>query len=380
MKSFYISFITLLLILKTIEGVPQNVNTLGQTDGYIPTGVPFLLIAPDARSNGIGCVGAATSPDANSLHWNPAKLAFINPDFGISLSYLPWLRQLVNDINYLNISTFVKFDSIQKIGCSFKYLSLGNVDYITYNGNSLGSANPVEYSIDLSYSRKLSLKTFGAISIRHIYSEDLNLSVNYPVDVTFKAFAFDLSLFHFIPISIFKTPSQISYGIALSNIGPLIKNVSDSVKFLPSNLKIGTSLKLAFNENHSVEISFDANKLLAPEHPENSKNWSDGFFGSFADASGGFEEEMQEINIGTGIEYWFRNEIALRTGYFYESPLKGNRQFFTLGSGIKYKSFCFDFAYLFPSEQRNPLENTVTFSLSYYFSKTKQKEIKRFSS
>jgi hypothetical protein len=383
MKSFYIFFVFLFVVFKSLEGSAQVVsNTLGQTNGYIPTAVPFLLINPDARSNGMGGVGAATTADLNSIHWNAAKLGFLHSDFGISVSYMPWLRQLLNDVNYYNISGFINIDSSQKIGCSLKYFSLGSIDYVNNAGVSLGEKNPEEYSIDLAYSKKISIKTSVGIAIRQIKSDALSPNVfYYPFPESFKTFAFDLSLFHFNPIKLFKKQSQISYGISLTNIGPLIKDKGDSVRFLPANLRIGTSLKSPFNETHSVEVSFDANKLLAPDNPGNycdstmgicttpmePKSWAEGFFGSFSDAQDGFNEELNEIYLSAGVEYWFKHLIALRTGYFYENHDKGNRKYMTLGAGIRYSIAQLDVSYLIVKEQRNPLENTISFTLSFYF-------------
>jgi type IX secretion system protein PorV len=385
MKGFYMVSFSVLITLGNAKTFAQAVNTLGQLEGFIPTAVPFLLIAPDARSNAMGCTGAATTPGLNSLHWNPSKLVFVNGNFGISASHLPWLRQLVNDINYSNISAFVKIDSLSKIGGSFKYFSLGLIDYTTSTGMSMGAKSPVEYSVDFTYSRRLSKRTSGGISFRYIYSEALSANVfNYPFPETIKTFSFDASIFHFIPITILSKQAQVSLGTAFTNIGPLNKG-NDSTRFLPANLRTGTSLKLLFSENHSLEISFDANKLLAPDNPGNycypnkgfctlgtvqPKNWSEGVFGSFTDAAGGFEEELREINLSIGAEYWFKQLIAFRSGYFYEHPQKGSRQFFTIGSGVKYKSICFDLAYLICTGQRNPLENTLSFSLSFYFTKS----------
>ena len=392
MKGFYIVSFSILVTFGNAKTFAQSLNTLGQLEGYIPTAVPFLLIAPDARSNAMGSTGAATTPDVHSLHWNPSKLAFVNGDFGISASHLPWIRQFVNYINYSNISAFVKMDSLQKIGCSLKYFSLGKVDYFSPAGIFLRSETPDEYSIDLTYSRRLSKKTSGGISFRYIYSDDLGTTFfSYQLPETIKTFSFDLSLFHFIPVTFFSKQFQVSYGIVLANIGPLVSKENDSTRFLPADLRMGTSLKLPFSENHSLEISFDANKLLAPDNPGNycdpnkgpclmgpvlPKKWSEGVLCSFNDASGGFMEEMREINLSFGAEYWLKQLFAFQAGYFYEDSRKGNRQFFTIGGGVKYKSICLDFAYLVPSQQRSPLENTLSVTLSFYFEKSHNERLK----
>lgn len=385
-----VSFFMLTVLLNSVTAQDQT-NLLGQLN-TITTSVPFLMISPEARAGGMGDAGVGSSPDANSIHWNAAKLAFIDKNAGISISYTPWLRQLVNDINLAYVSWFKKIKNDQTIGGSLRYFSLGNIDFTDAVGQSLGSFNPNEWALDFAYSRKLSENFSGGIALRYIYS---NLTGGLPVEGnTSKAgtsIAADVTMYYQSDMEVGKKDAVFGAGLAITNIGSKISYTETGDKdFIPINLRIGPSLKLKLNDYNELSFLIDFNKLLVPTQPiysdsvdkQSGENLiifgknpdvsvATGMFQSFSDAPDGFSEEIKEINIAGGMEYWYDKQFAFRAGYFFESEDKGNRKYFTLGAGLKYSVFGLDFAYLIPTEQRNPLENTLRFTLSFDFASAK---------
>jgi hypothetical protein len=363
----------------------EKSNLLGQLN-TITTAVPFLIISPDARAGGMGDAGIATEPDAHCIHWNPSKMAFY-PGRGIgSVSYTPWLRTLVNDIYLAYATGYYKPTASQAIGGSIRYFSLGQIDFTDQNGGSLGSFNPSEFALDVAYARKLGEEFSGGIALRFIHS-NLTGGIPVPGGISSKAgnsVAADISVYYQKDVEVGKKDAVFAWGIAITNIGSKISYTETGDKdFIPINLRLGPALKLKLNDYNELAFNLDFNKLLVPTPPiytsdslgnelilfgkDPKVGVAAGMFQSFTDAPDGFREEMKEINIAGGVEYWYDKQFAFRTGYFFESAQKGNRKYFTLGAGLRYSVFGLDFSYLIPTEQRHPLENTLRFSLSFKF-------------
>ena len=367
-------------------------SLLGQVN-TITTAVPFLLISPDARAGGMGDLGAATSPDANSIHWNPAKLAFVEKNIGFTVSYTPWLRELVNDINLAYLSGYKKLKDDQALAISLLYFSLGNIDFTDEFGTRTGQFNPNEFAVDVAYSRKLGEDFSGGLALRYIYS---NLTggalVQGAASRAGTSVAGDLSGYYRKEIDVSKKKSILSAGLNISNIGTKISYTETGVKdFIPTNFRLGTDLKMELDQYNTIAFGIDINKLLVPTPPSYLKNNAGGdsldvnhqkiilagadpnvsvaqaLFSSWSDAPAGFAEEMKEFTYSVGTEYWYDKQFAIRAGYFHEASTKGNRQFFTIGAGLKYNVFGLDFAYLIPTVQRNPLANTLRFTLTFDF-------------
>lgn len=386
------------LTSQTVKAQTFSINKdslLGQLN-TITTAVPFLLIAPDSRSGGMGEVGVATSADPNSIHWNASKLATADKNLGVSISYSPWLRALVNDISLAYISAYKKFTKDQALGFALRYFSLGNIDFTDNYGNPTGSFNPKEYSFDLAYARKLGENFSGALTLRYIYS---NLTGNAFAEGTIatkagQSVAADLSMLYKKDVKVGGKDAIWSAGLNISNIGAKISYTETGVKdFIPANFRLGTGLKFELDQYNTLGVYADVNKLLVPTQPiylakadgtgdsldiegnkvigagkdPNSASPASAIFSSWGDAPAGFKEELKEFIWQLGTEYWYNNQFAIRAGFFHEAATKGNRKFFTLGAGLRYNVFGLDFAYLIPTTQRNPLENTLRFSLTFDF-------------
>lgn len=359
-----------------------------QVDGRvntITTAVPFLRISPDARSGGMGDVGIAISPDANSQHWNVAKMPFTTSKFGASATYTPWLKDLVPDIFLAYLSGYAKFgkDDNQAISGSLRYFSLGDITY-TQNGiDPTGTGKPREFALDLGYSRKLSPYLSTGISLRYINS---SIASGAGSTVDFKpgnAVGADVGVYYSKTSDIDEFRSRtFSFGAVLSNAGSRISYNSLRRDFIPINLGIGAAYTAKVDEYNKITFAVDVNKLMVPtpqiykSGPDSGKYYYpdksvvSGMLGSFSDAPGGFSEEMREFQVSVGAEYWYQDQFALRAGYFYEDKTKGDRKYFTVGLGARYNIFTLNFAYLIPSGSginRNPLSNTLRFSLLFDF-------------
>lgn len=349
----------------------------------IQTVVPFLMIAPDSRAGGMGDAGVATSPDVFSMHWNPAKFAFIDGKSGVGISYAPWLRNLVPDINIAYLSGYKRIDGKQVLSASLAYSSLGDVPFTDDFGNELLTFNPNEFSIDASYSRLFTEYLSGGIAFRFIYS---NLTGGYYANGEATkpgiSFAADISGYYQKQITMFRKNAQIAFGLNFSNIGSKM-SYSDSqyADFIPMNMRLGTAATINLDNYNKITATIDLNKLLVPTPPVYSTTNPDSIisgkdpnvavpvaiFQSFYDAPGGFKEEMQEITYSLGLEYWYNNQFALRGGYFNENENKGNRKYFTAGAGFRLKSITLDFSYLMPVATNHPLARTLRFSLAFEF-------------
>lgn len=364
-------------------------SLLGQIN-TITTAVPFLLIAPDARAGSMGDAGVATSPDANSIHWNPAKLAFVDKNMGVSVSYTPWLRALVPDIYLGYLSAYKKLKGDQTLALSLLYFSLGDITFTDNNGNVTGQFNPKELSVDVAYSRKLGDDFSGGLALRYINS-NLTGGAYLPSGSYSHAgnsVAADVSVYYLKDIEISNKKTVFTSGLNISNIGSKISYTESGNKdFIPTNFRLGAGLKTDLDEYNSLCFTADVNKLLVPTPPVYLKDVSGkdsvdengskivlygkdpnvsvatALFTSWADAPGGFAEEIKEFTYSLGLEYWYDKQFAIRAGYFHEAPTKGNRQFFTVGAGVKYNVFGIDFSYLIPTQQKHPLENTLQFTL-----------------
>lgn len=361
----------------------------GQEVRYNPisTAVPFLTITPDSRHGAMGDVGVATSPDANSQYLNPSKYAFAEGKFGFSLSYTPWLRELVNDINLAYLAGYYKIDDNQVIGSSLRYFSMGDITLTGEDQMNMGTVSPSEFALDFSYSRKLSDRFSGGVALRYIRS-DLSggmggSGAGAETYTAGNAWSTDVSFYYFNEWGGTGSSKSIAAGINFSNIGSKISYDQGSNKdFLPANMRLGTTFTNELDDYNSFSISLDVNKLLVPTPttkytvgtdgsvivlPDNNSNKSviSSVFGSFSDAPGGFKEELQEFTISTGAEYWYNKQFALRVGYFNEAQNKGNRKFFTAGVGVKMNIAAIDFSYVIPVQRNNPLANTIRFTLLF---------------
>lgn len=365
-----LSYALLLLTLTAGFGRAQT-NTGGADIRAITTAVPFLMIAPDSRAGAMGDAGVAIADNANATHWNMSALAFTNKKMGVGLSYTPWLRQLVPDINLSYLSGFYNLgERGGVIGASIRYFTLGKIEFTDENAVKYGEFNANEFAIDGGYTRKVTDNFSAGVQLRFIYS---NLAANARVGAfdtkPGTSIAGDINMLYNKDFTAGSTPMNIRWGLNISNIGAKISYTNSANRdFIPTNLRLGAALKANLDEYNSLTFTTDLNKLLVPsEGGQSDKELIDGIFSSFGDAEGGFGEEMSEINASIGLEYWYNNLFAARAGFFYEDPAKGNRKFITLGAGVKYNVFALDFAYLASLEQAHPLQNTLRFSLSFEF-------------
>jgi hypothetical protein len=381
------------LLFGNSEGFAQHNFTVSQLLGQVntvTTAVPFLMISPDSRAGGMGDAGVASAPDANSIHWNPAKLAFLDKDMGLSISYTPWLRALVPDINLAYISWYMKpggKKSDQTIAASMRYFSLGDITFTDITGATIGQFRPFEVAFDAAYSRKLAKKFSVGIASRYIFSNLTNgVDVGGANTHSAKTLAVDLSAFyHNDKIKVGDYKSALNFGINISNIGGKV-SYSNTAKrdFIPINLRLGSGLTMDLDKYNSISFIADINKLLVPTPPHYDTAHGASIIVAGSDPNvpvlsgmilgldpydppAGPTEWLREFNICGGMEYWYDKLFAVRAGYFYEHPTKGNRKYFTLGAGIKYSVFGLDFAYLVPTDQRNPLQNTLRFTLLFDF-------------
>ncbi|MFC4873401.1 type IX secretion system outer membrane channel protein PorV [Negadavirga shengliensis] len=387
--------IFLLFSLLGQQLLAQNSVALSRQDPnrrVITTAVPFLNFAPDSRHSAMGDAGVATTPDANSAHWNAGKLAFIQDDIGFSLSYSPWLGRLVPDMSLNYLTGYKRIDNVSAFGIDLRYFNMGDIQLTDQNGNPLGDFNPRDIAIGGTYSRKLSDNLSLGISARFIHS---NLSGNISsaggnesrpgVSV-----GTDVGMYYTQEVLMSGKEAEWSLGANISNIGPKITyNSADDLDYLPTNFRIGTALAIPMDDFNKITFALDFNKLMVPTPPlyredENgqfipgpdgrpmidrgldpSRPLLNGMFTSFWDAPGGFREEMQEVMISFGAEYSYDDKFAIRTGYFYENQRKGGRRYFTMGVGFKYQRIGFDFSYLVPQVQNHPLAETLRFTLLY---------------
>lgn len=400
MKNIYICIIKLYSMTNTFKAISvalflafsnqiiaQQVNdggtlVAGQVadDIYntITTAVPFLTIAPDSRGGGMGDVGVASTADVWSQNWNASKYALTENDLAVGMTYTPWLAHITKDIHLLYVAGYKKLKGEDALGASLRYFSVGDIPAYDENGEPAGyDISPREFALDVSYSRKLADKFVMALTGRFIFS-NLHAAGSSEEFKPGRAIAADISGTYFEDkLRLGGLPAAFRAGFNISNIGSKIAYTEDQKDFIPTNLKVGAGLNLEVDKHNDVAFYLDLNKLLVPTSPlmDNEGNIIEGkdpdvapitgIFQSFFDAPGGFEEELKEIAISGGVEYWYNKQLALRGGYFHEAKTKGNRKYFTLGVGLRMKVVGIDVAYLIPMQGTNsPLANTFRFSLS----------------
>lgn len=352
----------------------------------ITTSVTSLSIAPDARGGGMGDIGAATEADVNSQYWNPAKYPFCIGRAGVALSYTPWLRKLVNDINLANVAGFYRIGQYSAVSASLRYFSLGEVSLgweSAFDGATEGmTIKPYEMAIDAAYSRMLSDYFSMAVALRFIYSD---ITYDYTSESKpGKAFAADIAMYYNNYMMVGSRECGWGIGLNISNIGSKISyGGSDNSEFIPTNLRLGLNFTIPFDDYNRLSIAADANKLLVPSYPkqeadETAEEFTErvqrkyydvspiaGIFKSFGDAPNGFKEEMQEIQWSVGAEYSYNDRFFVRAGYHDEHANKGNRKYITAGAGFKMSVFSIDASYVFSTAQSNPLDQTMRFTLGF---------------
>lgn len=399
MKKVTTFFACLLISSLACTTMAQSASTglTGQTNNYISTGMPILLIAPDAVAGAMGDAGVASTPDIYSGHWNNAKFAFIDGDLGFSTTYTPWLRNLgVGDMNLLYLGGYKRINNRSAVAASLTYFSLGEIQSTDAEGNSNGTMNPNEFAADVTYSMKLNEELSIGATGRYIRS-DLTNGQNvtdgsgYITTKAANSIAADLGLYWEHPIEKNQT---LALGAFVSNLGAKLSYSDDDTQkeFLPTNLRIGGRYTYEIDNSNTVSVMVDMNKLLVPTPPVTvgdstygsyyhnmaeyySTGVMRGVFQSFYDAPGGLSEEFRELQFSVGGEYWYKNTLAARAGYFYENATKGGRQYATVGFALKYNVMQFDFAYLIPttSFSSNPLSNTIRISLTFSLAKKNAK-------
>ena len=382
-----------LVFIAKFNFAQSYVNSSINSQRAITTSVPFLMISPDARTGALGDCGVALPDDLNANHWNAAKLPFNEKQGAVSISYTPWLRTLVPDVSLSYLSAYGKINDRSAVSGSLTYFSLGEIQFTDQTGGSLGNFTPNEFAGDVAYAQKLSDNFSVGVAFRFIYSNlagGFNQSTN-PISPG-KSYAGDITCYYKNDKEIQHYKVNYGWGAAITNIGSKITyTTSQYANFIPINLRIGGYGQVEIDKYNTIALMVDLNKLLVPTNPiyaldSNGRQVTgsngkpliqsgldpnvpviQGMMQSVYDAPGGFSEKMQEITISTGMEYWYDKQFAIRAGYFYENPTKGNRQFLTMGMGVKYNVFGLDASYLVSFGQHNPLENTLRFTLTFDF-------------
>lgn len=369
----------------------QGVDSQGRL--VITSAVPFLRVNPDGRSGAMGDVGMGLSADANAVFSNTARMAFMETDYGVSLTFVPWLRGIATDVYMADLVGYYNIKKKQTISTSLRYFSLGQIQFTDINGAELNSVRPVEMAFDINYARQLTNRFGLAVGLRYINS---NLGSTDTDRFVSQAAGADISMFHTNPLKTKKIEgAKINWGLAITNIGSKMSYSANALNkdFIPANLALGVGAEIQIDKFNKVGIYTDINKLLIPtpvsptledgtttnpDYDNDANGIADykekssigGLFSSFGDAPGGFKEEMAEITIGVGAEYTYNDMFMVRAGYFYENPTKGARKFLSAGVGLKYSVAQLNFAYIIPtSAQRNPLDNTMRFTLLFDFVK-----------
>ena len=385
---------TLALSLAILPMLAAGENDIKDNDfNPVNTGVTTLSITPDARGSAMGNLGAATDPDMNSQFWNPSKYAFAYSTGGLSISYTPWLRKIVNDIFLANLAGYWKLGSgdNQALSASFRYFSLGEVSMSNQDSGYDGvmqTINPYEFAFDVGYSRKLSEKFSMGVVLRYILS-DLSYEDAYSGDTNTAASAFgaDISGYFVTYPMVGRNECQWSWGFDISNIGSKVSyDHGATYAFLPTNLRLGTNFMFPLADYHTLAFGLDLNKLLVPTKPrlkdfestpegeaaydEALEKWEtmspiSGIFKSFTDAPGGFAEELKEINVSFGGEYAYNQQFFVRAGYNYENASKGGRSYFAFGAGFSLNVVQLDASYMLATAQSSPLDQTLRFSLTF---------------
>jgi hypothetical protein len=386
MNRCFVSLSSLLLLCGGFFTTNAQVLVTGQdtTSRIITTPLAFLNFAPDARSAALGDAGVALSPDANSTYWNAAKLPYLKDDYGVSLSYTPWLRNLVDDMYLTYLTGYKKIAKGQVIGLSVNYFDLGVLDLRNSTGDPIGTFNSREFMLGATYGRQLSENFSVGLTLKYINSNLAGSSIVNNISIRpASTAAGDISAYYKKEFRNDEIGSELNWtwGLMISNLGGKVSYGSDDRYFIPTNFKLGTGISYTADGRNRFNFVIDANKLMVPTPPvytmQNGKpavvrgrdprniTTLSGIFGSFSDAPDGFNEELKEIMISTGVEYWYNDQFAARFGYFSESRMKGDRKYFTIGFGARFQEkYNVDFAYLMPQRQGSPLAQTLRISLA----------------
>ena len=373
--------LAILTILVALSGAAfAQYSETGQSSNYISTGMPILLIAPDAVSGAMGDAGVASTPDAYSAHWNNAKFAFIDGTMGISTTYTPWLRNLkVGDMNLLYLGGYYRINKRSTVAAALTYFTLGDMDHTDVDGNKLMTIHPNEFAMDATYALKLNDNLALGASGRFIRSDLTNGATvedgsGHTETHSANSLAADIGLYYQDTID---AEQSIGLGAFISNLGAKLSYSDDDndKEFLPANFRIGGRYTNRIDDYNKINLLLDFNKLLVPtpawQNDTTQVNYNNigaiqGALRSFSDAPGGFSEELQEVQVSVGAEYWYAETFAARMGYFYEHESKGGRKYLTIGAGVRYNIFSFDISYLIPTTKisTNPLANTVRIQLT----------------
>ncbi|GHT10898.1 hypothetical protein AGMMS4956_03080 [Bacteroidia bacterium] len=381
MRYYFCSLAILLLLPFWLRAADAK-----ETFNPIQVASPTLVMAPDARASGMGDMGVATTPDANSQHWNAAKYAFIPNKVGGSLSYIPWLRNLVPDVNISYLSVFYKLDDLQAIATSLRYFSLGSMQLIDDRGAWFGDADPFEMAWDASYTRLFGEHFSMGLTLRYIRS-DLTGGANngeYNAMTPANAFGSDLSFYY---QNGYLRDSEYAFGLCISNLGTKIsynnQDEGGDKHFLPMAIRLGGRYSYSFDDDNRLMVGLELSKLLVPspavrdvttdeilkgkEDDVSKISVVQAMFQSFVDAPYGFKEEMSEIMSSWGAEYGYQDLFFARFGYFHDSKRKGNRRYLTFGAGVRYSFMTLDLAYYYTFTNNDPMKNTLKLSLGFYF-------------
>ncbi len=384
----------LIAALMLVAAVSYGQNT----PNVITTAVPFVSINPDSRGGSMGDCGVATTPDVYSMHYNPAKYVFLEEKLAIGLGYSPWLRHLVSDMNLAYLTAAYKINDRSAVAMSLRYFSAGKIEFRDEHNEPLPGGSPNEWAIDATYSRMLGDYLSGAVAGRFIYSNLIQNAADYAKPGI--SVAADIGLYYKRPVEFKTVDADVMWGVSITNIGSKVNYNTTTVRrdFIPTTLRVGAGMNFELDEYNTLGFTFDLTKLLVPTHPvyyhdtmygmDNDVAVVTGIIHSFYDAPGvsinpntnelnhigKFYEELCEINVGLGIEYWYNNIFAVRAGFFNEPNLKGGRRYVTVGAALKYNVFGLDVSYLIPVGTvygSNPLENTLRFNLTYMMGKKK---------
>ncbi|MDF9797705.1 hypothetical protein OKW21_002968 [Catalinimonas alkaloidigena] len=391
LKVFKTTLLTSISLLACLQAFSQATAILGQNgERVITTAVPFLSITPDARSGAMGDVGVAISPDANATYWNASKLAFMENELGIAGSYTPWLAKVVSDMSISYLSGYKKINEEQALALSMRYFDLGDIQLTDNQGNLLQLVSPREFSLAGTFAMKLSENLSAGLTGRFIHSNLFAGTTSGSGAGNGKpgiSAAADISMFYNKEAVVGGKKNNIAFGAVISNIGPKITYLNeDNADFLPTNLRLGTAFTTHLDPYNKLTFAFDVNKLMVPtpDPSDSTLSYRDkgllaGMFGSFADAPDGFSEEIKELMLSVGVEYWYNDLFAVRTGYYYENEDKGDRRYFTAGLGLRYQVFGVDFAYLMPQGTQpgrtHPLQETLRVTLQFNLDKGIQESV-----
>ncbi len=390
--------IILILFIGILYTASSSAEDIKSKFNPVQTAVTSQSIAADAHAGGLGDMGAATEPDANSQAWNAAKYPFCISKAGVALNYTPWLRQLVNDIDLAYLAGYYRIGDYQAVSASLRYFSLGEVYYGDGSTSGTGTnmtIKPYEFAVDAAYSRMLSETFSAAVTFRYIYSD---LSGHYEDgSEPGSAFAVDLASYYNTYVNMGARECMFSLGLGVYNLGSKINYGDDYSYFIPTTLRLGVNYMVPLNEYNKISFAAEANKLLVPTYPtdeqcakklgidtedgqdhtseyltyreENYYSMSPikGIFKSFGDAPNGFSEELEEINWSVGAEYTYNDKFMIRAGYHHESENKGNRKYFTVGAGFRMNVFSLDASYVIATAASNPLDQTLRVSLGFDF-------------